>query len=82
MIGSTLSDAVKSFTLASYPARPERTEDCYWHPVMHWAIPKHKKKRVNWAGQMLLVESPPFNFDSLIMMSTKLGIKNMLQLSI
>lgn len=31
---------------------------------MHWAVPGHKKKRVNWAGQMLLAVPPHYNWDS------------------
>lgn len=38
-------------------------EECDWRPEMAWAVPKFSKKRVNWAGKMLLVESPAFTPD-------------------
>ncbi|QHO76388.1 hypothetical protein ACH79_31000 [Bradyrhizobium sp. CCBAU 051011] len=31
---------------------------------MEWAVPKHAKKRVNWAGKMLLAEVPPFDWSA------------------
>jgi hypothetical protein len=34
--------------------------DDLWLPEMAWAIAKHAKKRVNWAGKTLLVEPPPY----------------------
>jgi ppGpp synthetase/RelA/SpoT-type nucleotidyltranferase len=41
--------------------------DDIWLPEMAWAVPKHAKKRVNWAGKTLLVEAPPYFNDDLEM---------------
>jgi hypothetical protein len=66
---ATLEDTVGSAADSVLPpvALRDRHWDCpndsLWLPEMEWAVPKYAKKRVNWAGKMLLVESPTY-FDS------------------
>jgi hypothetical protein len=57
-----MSSAVDSL-LPLVVIRPSRLAGPYddlWLPQMEWAVPKHAKKRVNWAGKMLLVEIPGY----------------------
>jgi ppGpp synthetase/RelA/SpoT-type nucleotidyltranferase len=53
-----VSGAVDSAVISGAPARHWDGEDDVWLPEMHWAVPLHKKRRVNWAGKTLLVEPP------------------------
>ncbi|MCK1498003.1 RelA/SpoT domain-containing protein [Bradyrhizobium sp. 188] len=39
--------------------------DDEWRPEMAWTVPKYAKKRVNWAGKMLVADMPEFIFDPL-----------------
>lgn len=51
-----MSSAVESSLLGH---RDPATDEL-WRSEMEWAVPKYAKKRVNWAGKMLLVEAPPY----------------------
>ena len=60
--GATMSSAGESYALPAMPFREDRGDDD-WHPEMAWAVPKHAKKRVNWAGKTLLIEAPDYFTD-------------------
>ncbi|WP_426433694.1 RelA/SpoT domain-containing protein [Bradyrhizobium genosp. P] len=63
--GATVSSAVDSISRCVELRRLHREgpdDDDLWLPEMAWAVPKHAKKRVNWAGQILVVEPPEFVF--------------------
>jgi ppGpp synthetase/RelA/SpoT-type nucleotidyltranferase len=53
-----VSSAGESVAIPAIPVY-EGGNDDGWVPEMAWAIPKHAKKRVNWAGKMLAVDAPP-----------------------
>lgn len=53
-----MSGASDSVLAEGAPLRHFDGDEDGWLPNMSWAIPKHAKKRVNWAGKMLVTEPP------------------------
>ncbi|MBR0995220.1 hypothetical protein JQ580_31365 [Bradyrhizobium japonicum] len=62
---ATMSGAADSLLLPrAEPCRWDEADD-EWRSEMDWAVPKYAKKRVNWAGKMLLVDAPVFDWDAI-----------------
>lgn len=69
-----MSSAVDSVfrAVALHNPHGDGCPDDLWLPEMAWAVPKHAKKRVNWAGKTLLIEAPPY-FTNDLEMSDEYG---------
>ncbi len=58
-----MNSAVDSVIAADLTAHHRGGEDDDWRPEMGWSVPRHSKKRVNWAGKMLVKDAPRLILD-------------------